>query len=308
MIKFLVMDVDGTLTDGKVYMGKEGETFKAFDIKDGCGIKVLLPQYGIIPVIITARKSVMLEHRCRELDVVEIHQGVRNKLECLEDIIQRYSTEEKSYSIANCAYIGDDILDLQCLVPIKEAGGLAGCPSDAVQSVRQACDYVSPFNAGKGAVRDFVEYIIAHNEGDDGNSNIRERIDKALQFMSRLDFSNLKKGRYEVSPDFFYTVQEYVSFDEDELQYESHRNYIDIQWVYEGMEKLLITDIKGLFPSDSYDAEKDVIHYYNTNNLTAAYLRPGCYIILFPKDAHKPGRFLGEKCIVKKVVGKLRIL
>ncbi len=65
-IKILVMDVDGTMTDGKIYMGKDGELMKAFDIKDGYGIAHLLPQLGILPVIITGRKSEILEHRCRE--------------------------------------------------------------------------------------------------------------------------------------------------------------------------------------------------------------------------------------------------
>ena len=67
MIKYLIMDVDGTLTDGKIYMGPNGETIKVFDIKDGCGIKDILPQYDIIPVIITARETKMLENRCKEL-------------------------------------------------------------------------------------------------------------------------------------------------------------------------------------------------------------------------------------------------
>ena len=69
MIKLLVMDVDGTLTDGKLYFGENGEMFKSFDVKDGCGIKDILPKYNILPVIITARNSVYLEKRCKELGV-----------------------------------------------------------------------------------------------------------------------------------------------------------------------------------------------------------------------------------------------
>ena len=75
MIKFLVMDVDGTLTDGKIYMGSNGEVMKAFNIKDGCGIAMVLPKYGITPVIITARESKILENRCKELNITELHQG-----------------------------------------------------------------------------------------------------------------------------------------------------------------------------------------------------------------------------------------
>ncbi|MDD3944808.1 MAG: YhcH/YjgK/YiaL family protein [Bacteroidales bacterium] len=307
MIKFLVMDVDGTLTDGKVYLGNEGESFKAFDIKDGFGIKTLLPQNGIIPIIITARKSVMLEHRCKELNVNEVHQGIRNKVECLNGIINRYSSSIQSYTLANCAYIGDDILDLQCLLPIKEAGGLAGCPADAVQSVKQACDYIAPHKAGEGAVRDYIEYIIVKNENGYERENLKERLDEAVDIISNLDFLSLEVGTYIVSPNFYYTVQEYTAFDEDEAQYESHRKYIDIQWVYEGEERLMITDIGNLVPSGKYDEDKDLIIYNKANYLTSMILVPGSCAILFPKDAHKPTRFLGKACKIKKVVGKLRI-
>lgn len=159
-IHFLVMDVDGTLTDGKIYMGPDGEAIKSFDIKDGYGIKLLLPSKGIIPVVITARQSAMVEHRCNELDVAEIHQGVRTKLDCLREILRHYSTEQVEYTLANCAYIGDDLLDLQCMTPIKECGGLVGCPSDAVNSVKAIADFISTNKGGDGAVRDFIEWLI----------------------------------------------------------------------------------------------------------------------------------------------------
>lgn len=160
MIKFLVMDVDGTLTDGKIYIGKDGEIFKVFDVKDGCGIKDLLPALNITPVIITARMSDALKCRCKELDVVELHQGVRNKKTVLEDLLDRYSKLlNESLSLENCAYIGDDILDLQCMEVIKENGGVVGCPNDAVESVKNISDFISSKNGGNGAVREFIEWI-----------------------------------------------------------------------------------------------------------------------------------------------------
>ncbi len=308
MIKFLVMDVDGTLTDGKIYMGVDGECLKAFDIKDGYALHTLLKENGIIPVIITARKSPMVEHRCKELGVKEIHQGMMNKLDCLKSIVEKYSSEEAPYSFSNVAYIGDDLLDLQCMNPIKNAGGIAGCPADAVKSVKLACDYVSSLRAGEGAVRDFVEFIISQNEKKTIGDSLKERINKAIDYISKLDFQNLKRGKYEVSPTFFYTVQEYVAFGEEESKYESHRKFIDIQWVYEGIERLFVSDIYNMFPSDSYDEEKDIIHYYTSNNLTSMILFPGSCVILFPKDAHKPERYLNRTCVVKKVVGKLMII
>ncbi|MCD7956301.1 MAG: 3-deoxy-D-manno-octulosonate 8-phosphate phosphatase [Lachnospiraceae bacterium] len=150
-IKFLVMDVDGTLTDGKIYMGQNGEMMKVFDIKDGCGIKEIAIPAGIIPVIITARESNIVMNRCRELGITEIYQGMRDKIRKLKEI-----TED----LSQVAYIGDDILDLQCMVPVKEAGGLIGCPSDAVASVKEVADYIASKNGGCGAVREFIEWIV----------------------------------------------------------------------------------------------------------------------------------------------------
>lgn len=159
----MVMDVDGTLTDGKIYMGPDGEAIKSFDIKDGYGIKLLLPSKGIIPVIITARQSAMVEHRCNELDVVEIHQGVRAKLDCLKEILRHYSTEQVEYTLANCAYIGDDLLDLQCMTPIVEAGGIVGCPENAVEAIKKVSSFICSRKGGDGAVREFIEYLTSNN-------------------------------------------------------------------------------------------------------------------------------------------------
>lgn len=151
MTKYLVMDVDGTLTDGRIYMGKDGEMMKAFDIKDGCGIHDILIPAGIIPVIITGRSSKILENRCKELGITNLHQGIKNKIEKLLTITTDLST---------VAYIGDDINDLSCMESIKESGGLVGCPADAVQKVINLADFVSKRNGGNGAVREFIEWIV----------------------------------------------------------------------------------------------------------------------------------------------------
>lgn len=161
MIRFLVMDVDGTLTDGKIYMGQQGELFKAFDIKDGYGIRHLLPTKGIIPVVITARESRIVENRCRELDITELHQGCMNKYETLQQILYRYSVLDGcSYSLSDVAYVGDDVLDLQCMNPIKAAGGLVFCPPDAVPEVRAITDFIPSRTAGNGAVREIIDHLL----------------------------------------------------------------------------------------------------------------------------------------------------
>lgn len=150
-IKKLIMDVDGTLTDGKIYMSKSGELMKAFNIKDGCGIHDILIPAGIIPVIITGRESEIVFNRCRELGITEVHQGVSNKIEKLVSVTEELST---------VAYIGDDINDYPCMELIKRAGGVIGCPADAVEKVRRVADFVSVHNGGDGAVRDFIEWLI----------------------------------------------------------------------------------------------------------------------------------------------------
>lgn len=161
MIRFLVMDVDGTLTDGKIYMGQNGELFKAFDIKDGYGVKCLLPQVRIIPVVITARNSAIVENRCVEMGVEELYQGKMNKLDTLIQVLQKFSKiDNKEYTLKDVAYIGDDLLDLQCMQPIKEAGGIVCCPNDAVQEVREISTYVAHRNAGNGAVREIIDRLV----------------------------------------------------------------------------------------------------------------------------------------------------
>ena len=159
-IKFLAMDVDGTLTDGKIYMSNNGELFKIFEIKDGYGIHDILPQYGIIPIIITARSSKIVENRCKELNITEYHQGCRKKLETLMKILVEYSIKNGvEYSLKNVAYIGDDILDLNCMIPIKKEGGFIGCPSDSLDEVKGVADYVCIHKGGEGAVREFIKEI-----------------------------------------------------------------------------------------------------------------------------------------------------
>lgn len=154
-IKLLLMDVDGTLTDGKIYIGSNGELMKAFDIKDGYAIHDLLPRYGIIPVIITGRSSQIVKRRTEELGITELYQGKHDKVKTLLEIISKYHL-----SFSNCAYIGDDILDLPCMKKIHTAGGIVGCPSDAVDEVRAASDFISSKEGGRGAVREFVDYLI----------------------------------------------------------------------------------------------------------------------------------------------------
>lgn len=156
-VRAIIMDVDGTLTDGKIYMGENGELMKAFDIKDGCGIHDILPQFEILPIIITARNSKILENRCEELGIVHLYQGQRDKLGMLETLMHELKIEKDKNGIyQEVAYIGDDIIDLECMKRV----GVVGCPADAVKEVRNVSDFISQYAGGNGAVREFIEWIV----------------------------------------------------------------------------------------------------------------------------------------------------
>lgn len=148
------MDVDGTLTDGKINIGPNGELFKSFDIKDGYAINEILPANGIIPAIITGRESQIVAYRAKELHISELYQGRHDKLDTLKKLMQKYDCKKE-----NIAYIGDDILDIVCM---KECI-LTGCPADACHQVKDTVQYVCTCKGGKGAVREFIEFVIDYN-------------------------------------------------------------------------------------------------------------------------------------------------
>jgi 3-deoxy-D-manno-octulosonate 8-phosphate phosphatase (KDO 8-P phosphatase) len=149
-IKILVMDVDGTLTDGKIYIGSEGEMLKAFNVKDGLGISKLRT-HNIIPAIITGRESEILKRRSEELKIEELYQGEENKIEKLKELVERYRC-----SFSEVAYIGDDENDLECM----KVCGFTCCPADAVDSVKKEVNFISSKTGGNGAVREFIDKIL----------------------------------------------------------------------------------------------------------------------------------------------------
>ena len=156
-IKMLVMDVDGTLTDGKIYMSANGELMKAFNIKDGYAI-ARLRDYGIEPVIITGRSSEIVQQRCAELKITELHQGVDNKSYKLRDICKR-----RHVTLSRVAYIGDDLNDLSCM----KICGFSACPADAMKQVKDSVNFVCEANGGNGAVREFIDYLLSKQASGD---------------------------------------------------------------------------------------------------------------------------------------------
>lgn len=148
------MDVDGTLTDGKIYMASDGEIVKAFNIKDGYGIHDILIPNGITPVIITGRKSQIVENRCKELGITDIFQGVKAKVAILFSFLKKRGSNPDEV-----AYIGDDLNDIDCMKAVISSQGIAGCPADAVQQIKEHSNYICKSRGGDGAVREFIDWL-----------------------------------------------------------------------------------------------------------------------------------------------------
>lgn len=154
-IKMLVLDVDGTLTDGKIYTDDKDNNFKAFDVKDGFAI-VQWIKYGGIVAIITGKTSNIVKRRSEELGIQEVAQGISNKTIELKKILQKYP----NISLEEVAYIGDDLNDLGIMKNV----GFSASPIDAVDDVKERVDYISSKKGGFGAVREIIEYLMKKND------------------------------------------------------------------------------------------------------------------------------------------------
>ncbi len=307
-IKFLVMDVDGTLTDGKVYMGNDRELIKAFDIKDGCAIKLLLPKCNITPVIITARKSEILNNRCQELGITELYQNIKDKRSALEEIIGRFSKEQgKNYSLENVAYIGDDIIDLECMQAVKKAGGLVAAPKDAVKEVLDIADFISVKAGGEGAVRELIDWFLKIKNANE-LSKIKEISPKALDFILNFCPWTENDGTYQLGGGTFANVMTYLTNDVSATYYESHQKYIDVQYIIYGNEEMLITDASQLKECvfKEYDEQKDIALYkYDAGRKII--LDAGSAVVLYPNDAHRGAISNSETAKVRKIVVKVPV-
>jgi 3-deoxy-D-manno-octulosonate 8-phosphate phosphatase (KDO 8-P phosphatase) len=149
-VKLLVLDVDGVLTDGGLYYGPDGEAQKRFDVKDGHGI-VMARLTGLPAAVLTARTSRMVEVRGKELGLVAVKQGRRDKREGLLELLAELNVDAQ-----DTAYMGDDVNDLGPLGLV----GLPACPADAVPEVRSAALFVAHRPGGHGAVRELVELCL----------------------------------------------------------------------------------------------------------------------------------------------------
>ena len=149
-IKLVLLDVDGVMTDGRITMNDRGEETKAFNVKDGLGLKMLMSS-GLEVVIVTGRRSQVLVHRSRELGIEEVYQGVKDK-----NTVCQQLKKAKDLKKEQVCSLGDDIPDLAMFTE----SGLCIAVADAVEEVREAADFITKSNGGFGAVREACELIL----------------------------------------------------------------------------------------------------------------------------------------------------
>lgn len=152
-IRLLVLDVDGVLTDGRLYFGPRGEALKAFHVRDGVGLRQL-QRAGLTVAVISGRRSRMVSARCRELGVRHVLQGVGDKLAALRRLCVRLKLTPDA-----CACVGDDLPD----VPVMRATALSFAVADAHRTARRAADVVTRLPGGRGAVREVCDHLLALN-------------------------------------------------------------------------------------------------------------------------------------------------
>lgn len=149
-IKFLIIDVDGTMTDGGIYYDEHGNELKKFSTRDAAGF-FAAHQIGIKTVVITGRECAATTRRMKELKVDYLFQNVKDKKTFLKTFMNdQHITREE------VGYIGDDLNDL----PSMQLAGYVGCPADSCSEVIEVADYISPIKGGYGAVRDIIEHIL----------------------------------------------------------------------------------------------------------------------------------------------------
>jgi 3-deoxy-D-manno-octulosonate 8-phosphate phosphatase (KDO 8-P phosphatase) len=149
-VRVFACDVDGVLTDGGLWFGAEGETWKRFDARDGLGLKLLL-EAGIEVAWISGRRSDAVRARAAELGIRHVHQGVSDKVARLEALLT-----ELGWTFDQVAYVGDDLPDLALLHRVGFACTVPGAPS----ALRETVHYVSVCGGGRGAVREIAELVL----------------------------------------------------------------------------------------------------------------------------------------------------
>ena len=151
-IRLLVLDIDGTMTDGRLYYGAQGELLKAFDVRDGHGLRLLQMHGGVKLAVLTGRNAELSMQRCRELSIGIVRGHSRDKGSAIEEIAQ-----EAGVPLDESAFMGDDVNDL----PAMRKVALRCAPKDAAKEVLREAMWISNRDAGRGAVRELCEVLLA---------------------------------------------------------------------------------------------------------------------------------------------------
>lgn len=152
-IKYWVIDIDGTMTDGGIYYDEHGNELKKFCTKDAAGI-FAARKMGMKILVLTGRECYATTRRMKELQVDFVYQEIKNKKEFLKTFMYKNNIHKKEL-----AYIGDDLNDMEAM----SLAGFIGCPADSCQEILKIADYVSNICGGYGAVRDVIEYVLREN-------------------------------------------------------------------------------------------------------------------------------------------------
>ena len=155
-LRLLVLDVDGTMTDGRLYYGAQGEALKAFDVRDGHGLRLLQMYTGIRLAVLSGRRADLVQARCKELSIDPVVGSSRDKAKALREIAASVGVPLEA-----TAFMGDDVNDL----PALRLCALSACPSDAAPEVLRECAYIAPHRGGRGAVRALCELILGASVG-----------------------------------------------------------------------------------------------------------------------------------------------
>ena len=149
-VRLAIFDIDGVMTDGTLYIGAQGEVYKAFNILDGHGVK-MLQAAGVTTAILSGRSSDAVVRRASELSIVHVVQGAADKLAAFDALSARLGVQP-----AECAFVGDDLPDL----PVMKNCGFAVAVANAVDEVKACAHYVTRASGGRGAVREFCELVL----------------------------------------------------------------------------------------------------------------------------------------------------
>jgi 3-deoxy-D-manno-octulosonate 8-phosphate phosphatase (KDO 8-P phosphatase) len=149
-ISFVLMDLDGVMTDGTIIYSTNGEQIKVFSVYDGYGIE-RGHRLGLKFGIISGRSSEVNVLRAKKLNIEELHQNANNKVAVYEEIKQKYSLGDESF-----AYIGDEVFD----IPLLQKVAFSSAPANAVPEVKKEVHYITKVEGGKGAVREVIDFIL----------------------------------------------------------------------------------------------------------------------------------------------------